>query len=211
MKEVLKFDIKSNGFFSAIPYICFWLMINIAGWTADCMRRNGWATKNVRKICYIAGTLVPGIFLIGTGFVTCENPYLAVAILAVAVGFSGCQYASVMVNHVDIAPPFCGILFGISNSFATLPGFLSPYVIGIITKDGTQEQWQQVFYISGAIYTFGMIFYCLFAEGEVQEWVKPYMEGKNKTPLMDMDVRSDSEEQEKEDQLMNNDDHVSKV
>ncbi len=43
------------------------------------------------------------------------------------------QYSGCMVNHVDIAPPFAGILFGISNTFGTLPGFLAPYAIGRIT------------------------------------------------------------------------------
>ena len=38
-----------------------------------------------------------------------------------------------MVNHVDIAPPFAGVLFGISNTAATMPGFLAPYAIGKLT------------------------------------------------------------------------------
>ena len=44
---------------------------------------------------------------------------------------------------------------------------------------GTQEQWQMVFYIAASIYAFGAIFYCIFADGEVQEWVKPYMEAND--------------------------------
>ena len=40
-----------------------------------------------------------------------------------------------MVNHVDIAPPFAGLLFGISNTAATLPGFMAPYAIGRLTTN----------------------------------------------------------------------------
>ena len=69
--------------------------------------------------------------LIGAGFVT--HVSAAIPILTVAVGLSGFQYAGCMVNHVDIAPPFSGILFGLSNTFATLPGILVPYTIRIIT------------------------------------------------------------------------------
>ncbi len=83
----------------------------------------------------ISGMFLPGAFLIGTGFIGCEQPFLAVAILSIAVGFSGLQYAGFIVNHVDIAPPFAGILFGISNTAATLPGILAPYAIGVITAD----------------------------------------------------------------------------
>ncbi len=39
----------------------------------------------------VSGTFLPGIFLIATGFITCENPYIAVALLTVAVGT---RYAS---------------------------------------------------------------------------------------------------------------------
>ena len=53
--------------------------------------------------------------------------------LSLAVGFSGFQYPGVMVNHVDIAPPFAGVLFGISNTVATLSGVFAPYVVGRLT------------------------------------------------------------------------------
>ena len=36
---------------------------------------------------------------------------------------------------------------------------------------GTQAEWQIVFYIAAAVYLFGAIFYLTFASGEVQDWV----------------------------------------
>ncbi len=34
----------------------------------------------------------------------------------------------------DIAPAYPGIVFGISNTFATIPGIVSPYVVGALTE-----------------------------------------------------------------------------
>jgi len=83
----------------------------------------------------LSGTLVPGALLIATGYMPCDSPYSAVAVLSLAIGFSGFQYPGCMVNHVDIAPPFAGILFGISNTAATVPGVISPYTVGLLTTN----------------------------------------------------------------------------
>ena len=40
---------------------------------------------------------------------------------------------------------------------------------------GTQAEWRVVFYLAAAIYLFGAIFFGIFAAGEIQPWVKPYM------------------------------------
>jgi len=34
----------------------------------------------------------------------------------------------------------------------------------------TVEAWRTVFYIAGAVYTFGTVFYGLLGSGEVQPW-----------------------------------------
>ena len=44
--------------------------------------------------------------------------------------------------------------------------FLYYYAI----PQGTQEEWQRVFYICGAVYAFGAVFYCTFAQGDEQPW-----------------------------------------
>ena len=82
----------------------------------------------------LSGTL-SGLLLVAVGYISCEHAYLAVAVLSVATGFCGLQFPSVMVNHVDIAPPFAAVLLGISNSAATVPGFVAPYVVKSLTPN----------------------------------------------------------------------------
>lgn len=173
MKEVLKFDIASNGVASALPYIGLWLLINVFAYFADFVRkRKILNTTWTRKIFDASGKLIPAVLLIGLGYLDCKHPYMAVALLTLAVSLTGLQYSGFIVNHVDIAPPVAGILFGISNSLAAITGFISPLVTAAVTPMGTQAEWQIVFYIAAAVYLFGAIFYLVFASGEVQDWVQ---------------------------------------
>ena len=41
--------------------------------------------------CYPSGTLLPGVFLVATGHISCEHPYVAVTLLTVGIGLSGLQ------------------------------------------------------------------------------------------------------------------------
>ncbi|XP_077983131.1 sialin-like isoform X2 [Glandiceps talaboti] len=174
MREVLRFDIKKNGLYSALPYIGFWLFINIGGFLADFLRsRKILGTAATRKLMNTMGSIIPGIFLVATGHMDCTQSGAAVALLTIGVSFSGFQYGGgFLVNHVDIAPKYAGVLLGITNTTATLSGILAPYVIGSITTNQTQEEWQIVFYIAAGIYTFGAIFFIIFGSGEVQDWAK---------------------------------------
>ena len=77
---------------------------------------------------------MPAIMLIILGYIDCTQPGAAVTLLVLGVSLTGAQYSGWVVNHMDIAPAFAGILFGISNSIAAVTGFLSPVIVGVITK-----------------------------------------------------------------------------
>lgn len=51
------------------------------------------------------------------------------------VGFSGLNAIGYAVNHLDIAPPFAGVLMGLTNTFASTPGFISPQITGFVTSN----------------------------------------------------------------------------
>lgn len=51
------FFMSQNGLFSAIPYVLFWLFINVGGVISDMLRQRGWKTKTVRKIMMTLGKI----------------------------------------------------------------------------------------------------------------------------------------------------------
>jgi hypothetical protein len=75
------------------------------------------------------------MMLIGLGYVECTQPLVALVLLTLAVGLTAFQYSGFFVNHLDIAPAYAGILFGISNSVGSVAGFATSYVVGVITQE----------------------------------------------------------------------------
>ncbi|XP_013411028.1 sialin [Lingula anatina] len=181
MREILKFDIAQNGFLSAVPYLCMWIIGNVSGISADYLRHNKiLSTTAVRKLYNGLGLMFPAVFLICVTIIKC-NHILAVLFLSMAVGLEGMIYAGFNVNHLDIAPAYAGTLYGLTNLAATIPGFLGPQVVGILTdNNNTMCQWHKALYIASGIYAFGAIFYAIFGSGAEQRWAKkPLYQAKN--------------------------------
>ena len=147
------------------------------------------STGKWRKISQAAGHIIGAAALIACGYApsgVAGHTY-AIVCLCIAVGAGGFNLAGFNVNHLDIAPKYAGILMGITNTFATIPGFAAPQFThmiadGVVPKQDCftevckrqrhhlQQQWQIVFFTAAGIYVFGVVIYTCFASGEKQPW-----------------------------------------
>ncbi len=69
-------------------------------------------------------------------------------------------------NSLDIAPRFADVIWGISNTFATLPGIVGVFVTGWLV-DRTGSFATPLFLMAG-VALLGAIVYLAFASGERQ-------------------------------------------
>ena len=53
----------------------------------------------------------------------------------------GLTWSGFGVNHIDIAPRYSGLLMGISNCFATIPGIIGPPIAGLLTPNEVSEYY----------------------------------------------------------------------
>ena len=84
----------------------------------------------------LLGFLTPMVAVLGLSLVTCNTPYVGVALLVLGVSSIGFQYGGgFLVNYNDVCGKYSGITLGIANTFASIPGILAPYLVGFVTKN----------------------------------------------------------------------------
>ena len=64
-----------------------------------------------------------------------SNRIVTVSLLTAAVSIAAMCMAGFLVNHVDIAPQYAGILYGITNTVSTISGLLAPLVAKTIAHE----------------------------------------------------------------------------
>ena len=79
---------------------------------------------------------MPAMCYIAVTFFTCDNRYIILGLLCLAslsldFGFLG----SYLLTLLELAPPYIGLLTGISNTIGSIPGIISPMIIGYITTN----------------------------------------------------------------------------
>jgi len=149
MHDVLQFDMTQNGILSALPFIANLFPLIAGGHLADWLRADHrMQTTTVRKLFCAAGQLIPAVFLIGIGFLGCNRILIVVAII-ICKSSASLAVSGFGVNHLDLAPNYAGTLTGLTNTLASVAGFLAPEVVGALTyHESTRAQWQKVFYNS---------------------------------------------------------------
>ncbi|KAL4228698.1 hypothetical protein ACF0H5_011741 [Mactra antiquata] len=170
MSGVLHFNMYQAGFLAAVPYLVMAIVVQVSGHFADYLRgKVQVSTEAVRKLFTCGAFFIQVVFMIGAGYTMTKTSCMIC--LTIAVGVGGFAWGGFSVNHLDIAPQYASILMGLSNTFATLPGIISPALTGaIVTEKGNAGDWQIVFYIASGVYVFGAIIYGIFASGNRQKW-----------------------------------------
>ena len=82
---------------------------------------------------FLTGAMTAGVFILIAGYM--KTPTLAIASMCVAGAGNGLVYAGFQVNMLDVAPRNASVVMGICNAIANTAGFLSPMLVGFITRN----------------------------------------------------------------------------
>jgi MFS transporter, ACS family, solute carrier family 17 (sodium-dependent inorganic phosphate cotransporter), other len=163
-KSTFNVSITNAGLLSAAPWLTSFLMANVAGHWADYLLRSGRSATFVRKLMQtiaLGGTAIFLLQLPGAGSVTAGAVLMCCATGSLAFGMAG--FAP---NPFDIAPRFADVIWGISNTFATLPGIVGVFVTGwLVDRTGS---FSAPFFLMAGVVLLGAVVYLAFASGERQ-------------------------------------------
>ncbi len=89
-----------------------------------------------------------------------------------AVGCVGFTSPGLNANVLDICPTAPGLVFGMSNTIATIPGIVSPTLTEFIlnptggTDAPSADNWRAVFYLAAGINVAAVTIYMIFAKAQ---------------------------------------------
>jgi MFS transporter, ACS family, solute carrier family 17 (sodium-dependent inorganic phosphate cotransporter), other len=150
------------GVLSVIPWIAAFIMQNSSGWLADRLHQRGMGLTAVRKLLQVSAFAfgaAPLLFLPHA-----HSPSTAIALVTISIAGTALGAGAFAVNHLDVAPRYAGILMGLSNTFATIPGIIGVAATGFIVE--ATGSFAASFYLTVAIYLIGGICYLLMGSGE---------------------------------------------
>ncbi|GMS91194.1 hypothetical protein PENTCL1PPCAC_13369 [Pristionchus entomophagus] len=173
LRDVLGLELETLGLMSAVPYVAYFIMINVGGFASDYLReKKVMSTLNMRRTAILIALVGQAVFLVLSTFCGCGQDGLVIFFLTVGMALSGLQFSSYVVNYIDIASTHSGTVMGIGNTMSCLGGIVSPMITAAIVKDKTQEEWQLVMLFTAAILIAGSVLFCVLAKGEVEPWAK---------------------------------------
>ncbi|MBS0578583.1 MAG: MFS transporter [Proteobacteria bacterium] len=159
-RQVQGLSIGDSALASAAPWLVMFLAGNLAGTTSDRMIARGVGIGLTRKLMQSGGLLVSASFLLLLRDV--HTPGTALVLLCAATGALGCTWSGFAPGFLDVAPRHGAVLYGFSNTFATIPGIVGVAITGwLIDLTGT---YSAAFLLSASVSIVGALLFWLFFE-----------------------------------------------
>ncbi|XP_022227580.2 putative inorganic phosphate cotransporter [Drosophila obscura] len=172
---IFRYSIWMNALLSALPFVIMLLSSYFFIFLAEYLtRRRNIPLPILRKTINSYASWTPAIALMSLTYVSDQNVVGSICCLIAAVAAISGQAIGSSLNHVDLAPNFAGLLFGISNTLMSAAGVISPLIIGLAVSDESDRtQWRSVFLAIAAILFVGNLLYLIFGRMMVQPWNGP--------------------------------------
>lgn len=162
LNRILGVPISRVGSLALIPWVVTFIASNAGGWIADTLAARGISTTSVRRLTQtIAFSLAAGPLLV---LPATSSPAAVIALVSISAAANSLGLSAFGVNHLDIAPRYAGVLMGISNTIATLPGIVGVAATGFIWQ--ASGSFAAVFYLTAAIYLVCAAGYLRWSSGE---------------------------------------------
>uniref|UniRef100_U5ERG1 Sialin n=1 Tax=Corethrella appendiculata TaxID=1370023 RepID=U5ERG1_9DIPT len=171
LNDTIGYNLGKTGLLSALPYLTMGVLLGMSGFIADWLQNKGYlTTTQVRRYFNCVAFIAQTMFMVLAGYM--QDPAAMMTSMTIGIGLGAFAWTGFAVNHLDIAPQYAGLLMGITNTFGTIPGIVSPMITGHIVQNRLSSEWRNVLFIAAGIYLFGCIVYWFWASGEVQDWAK---------------------------------------
>ncbi len=125
---------EQNGLVNASIYIAYSASLMVFGYASDLIERKQLLSRTVsRKVFESTALISAAIFMAIIPAVGC-NQTIVIVFLILGMISMGLTSGGDVPIVVDIAPDYSGSIYGFTNAFSSLPGFLAPLFVGLVLE-----------------------------------------------------------------------------
>ena len=162
LKATFGVSLAAAGVLSAAPAFTGFITANVAGALADHMIAGGTSRTFVRRLAQCSGLFGAATFLLLVPFA--GSLPVGVLLMCGSAGSLGLCAAGFSSNSFDVAPRHADIIWGISNTFATVPGIIGVAVTGwLVERTGS---YSSAFVLTAVMAIMGGIVFLMVGSGE---------------------------------------------
>ena len=141
-KIIHGWSVEKTGLLCGVPHMMRMIFAYIFSIFGDSLLRNNKMSRtNVRKFAGIWCFLVNGGLCIMLAYTGC-NDIAAIVLVTLATAVHGAMSTGPLAGMIDISPNFSGVILGLTSMIATIPGFISPYIVGRLTNGRVSHRRQ---------------------------------------------------------------------
>ncbi len=146
--------IKSAGIYAALPWAAQFATSNAAAVLSDRWIASGAPATRVRKVMQCGSLILAALMLLALK--EAHSAAAAEALLCAATGAIGISWAGFAPAMLDVAPRRSALLYGFSNTIATIPGFVGVTITGWLV-DVTGGHYAASFALAAGICLMGAL------------------------------------------------------
>jgi ACS family sodium-dependent inorganic phosphate cotransporter len=161
-KTTFGLSLANAGLLSAAPWAAYFVMANVGGWWADRLIRSGRSTTFVRKLMQV-GALV-GIASCMLLLPLAGSATVGMILMCCAGGTMSLCLSGFAANPFDVAPRYADVVWGLSNTFGTMPGIIGVAVTGwLVDRTGS---FNAPLLLTAGVSIVGALVYLAIGSGE---------------------------------------------
>jgi sugar phosphate permease len=144
--EVFSFSPRDASYLATLPNICGWIMqLTCKRASITLQSEYSWSLLGVRKL--FTGTAFLGSGCLFVVFAHAQTPVVAVCCQCGIVMIMTLHSSGYVANYLDVGGANSGLLSGVGNTVANIPGFAGPPLTAWMLKRSGGE-WAPVFYLT---------------------------------------------------------------
>ncbi|TKR93859.1 hypothetical protein L596_008236 [Steinernema carpocapsae] len=190
-QSALKLDISSNGIWTSIPFIVQMFTKFLFAFFADYLKKRDISINLITKAFNSLASFGSCICILWISFLGCDHYLLVMSLLCISMGVFSGYVPGYNTSIVSVAPIFTAHISAYAQLYAQAASTIAPVLIGIMTNDGSIDEWSKVFYLLAGVLIVSGAFFQLFGSGTVQKWADIYppaqTKHRNSARLMPLD------------------------